>query len=84
MFKQFEEVQLNLDSLDEILFGEPVRLRKGQHGVVLDVLRKPGLPLGYNVEFFDNAGETVAVTTLGEKDLAPIDDIAINSNQEVA
>jgi hypothetical protein len=47
-------------------------------------MRLPGLPIGYNVEFFDDAGETIAVATLEEKDLAPLPGRLQESNQEVA
>ena len=84
MFKQYQQVQLKCASLKEVLFDEPVELTKGQHGVVLDVLKLPGLPIGYNVEFFDAKGQTVAVTTLEEKDLAPATVALQNTGQEVA
>jgi hypothetical protein len=71
MFKQYQAVQLNCDSLKQEFWGEAVELKKGQRGIVLDVLKIPNLPIGYNVEFFDKTGETIAVTTLKEKDLAP-------------
>ena len=32
----------------------------------------PNIPIGYNVEFFDKTGETIAVTTLEEEDLSPV------------
>lgn len=44
----------------------------------------PNLPIGYNVEFFDEAGDTVAVATLEEKDLMPLADVLKDGCQEVA
>ena len=72
MFKQYQDVQLKCDSLKEIFFDGPVELKKGQRGIIMDVLIMPNLPVGYNVEFFDESDETIAVATLEEKDLAPL------------
>lgn len=72
LFKQYQAVQLKCKSLKEIFDDEPVELKKGQRGIVLDVLLVPNVPIGYAVEFFDKTGETIAVTSLAEKDLAPV------------
>jgi hypothetical protein len=39
-------------------------LRAGDVGTVVDRLEAPGIGLGYNVEFFDMTGQTVAVVTV--------------------
>ena len=71
MFKRYQQVQLKCKSFKDIFDDETVELKKGQRGIILDVLSMPNLPIGYNVEFFDKTGDTVAVTTLEEKDLSP-------------
>jgi hypothetical protein len=74
MFKQYQQVQLKLKTFKDTFFGKLVELKEGQRGIVMDVLVMPDLPIGYNVEFFDNSGKTIAVSTLEEKNLAPIAD----------
>ncbi len=71
LFKQFQTVQLKCKSLKEMFEDELVELKEGQRGVVLDVLLVPNVPIGYNVEFFDETGETIAISSLEEKYLAP-------------
>jgi hypothetical protein len=72
MYKQYQAVQLKCKSLKEMFDDEPVELKKGQRGIILDVLLIPNVQVGYAVEFFDETGETVAVTHIAEKDLAPV------------
>jgi len=40
--------------------------------MIMEVYNRPGFPTGYDVEFFDEAGETVAVTIVQEGDIAPL------------
>ncbi len=72
MFKQYQEVILIRDSLQDTFFGEPVNLQQGQRGRIMEVYNRRGLPTGYDVEFFDEAGETIAVTIVQEGDIAPL------------
>ena len=72
-FKQYQEVMLNKDSLQDEFFGEPVELQRGQRGVVMEIYEKPGIPVGYDVEFFDENGESIALVTLHENDLLPLE-----------
>jgi hypothetical protein len=73
MFKEYQEVQLNMDRLvDNELYDTPVILRRGQRGIIVLVHDIPGLPIGYSVEFFDENGDTLAVPALEEKYLTPI------------
>lgn len=84
MFNQYQQVQLNKESLVETLRGKTVELRKGQKGVIVEVHELPGVPIGYSVEFFDANGGTVAVTTLEEKDIKPIARRSQKTGREVA
>jgi hypothetical protein len=72
-FKQYQEVTLNLDSLQDEFFGEPVELRRGQRGTIMEIYEQAGIPTGYDVEFFDEEGESVALVTLRESDLLPFE-----------
>jgi Domain of unknown function (DUF4926) len=72
MLKQYQEVQLKKERLVEKLLDETIILHKGQEGIVVEVHNLPGLPIGYTVEFFNDKGEGVAVSTLEEKYLIPI------------
>jgi len=72
MFKQYQQVILIRDSLQDTFFGEPVALRQGQRGMIMEVYNRPGFPTGYDVEFFDEAGETIAVTLVQEGDIASL------------
>jgi hypothetical protein len=72
MFKQYQEVVLVRDFLQDTFFGKPVDLRQGQQGVIMEVYNHLGLPTGYDVEFFDEDGETISVTTVQEGDIAPL------------
>jgi hypothetical protein len=61
--KPFEQAILTVDI--------PVEgLRAGDVGTIVDELVVPGVPeTGYNVEFFDMTGQTVAVVTLPASNL---------------
>lgn len=72
MFVQYQEVRLKLDSFKGEFFDEQVELKKGQPGMVMDVLVRNDLPTGYTVEFFDENGETVTVVTMEESALEPV------------
>jgi hypothetical protein len=72
MFKQYQEVVLVRESLQDTFFGTPVDLRRGQQGVIVEVYNRLGCPTGYDVEFFDADGETIAVTTVQEGDIAAV------------
>ena len=72
MFEQYQKVVLVRDSLQDTFFGEPVDLRRGKEGVIMEVYNRPGFPTGYEVEFFDEDGETIAVTTVHEGDIAAV------------
>lgn len=71
MLKQYQEVRLNKDRLVEKLLDKTIVLHKGQEGIVVEVHKVPGLPIGYTVEFFNDKGEGIAVSTLEEKYLTP-------------
>lgn len=47
------------------------RVGRGDVGAVVMVYDMPGLPLGLEVEFFDEDGETLAVLTLDADDVRP-------------
>jgi len=74
-FKMYQEVVLVRKSLDDELFGEPVTVRKGQKGVIVLIYITAGVPyVGYEVEFFDEQDETIAVSTVKEEDIAALPD----------
>jgi hypothetical protein len=84
MLEQFQRVKLIRKDLVETLRGETVKLTKGQAGVIVEIHQIAGLPVGYSVEFFDDDGETVAISTLEEKDLEPVEVRLQNKSQDVA
>ena len=58
---------------DVLCESRSVKIKKGQQGVVLLICRVPDVPsVGYAVEFFDNKGNSIAVSTVNEEDLAPL------------
>ncbi len=70
-FKMYQEVVLVRGAVYDDLFGGPVKIRKGQEGVVVLINITAGVSyVGYEVEFFDSKGETIAVSTVKETDLA--------------
>ena len=71
MFKQFEEVELTHEMLSDDFIDETVPLKEGQKGVVLEIYSRPGVPNGYDVEFFDDDHNTVAVMIVEAKDIRP-------------
>ncbi len=69
----YQRVVLVRESLKDKLFGEPVTVRKGQKGVIVMVYVTKDVPyVGYEVEFFDEHHETIAVSTVKEEDIAPL------------
>lgn len=47
-------------------------LLAGAKGTVLLIYEEPHLPIGYEVEFLDETGNTLAVVTLNGKDIEKI------------
>jgi hypothetical protein len=72
MLKQYQEVRLNKERLVEKLLDKTIVLCRGQEGIIVEVHKIPGLPIGYTVEFFNEKGDGFAVSTLEEKYLTPI------------
>jgi hypothetical protein len=74
LFKMYQRVILLCESVKDD-FGEPVRVKKGQKGVIVLICRAPDVPsIGYFVEFFDKKGETIAVSVVKEEDIAALPD----------
>jgi len=71
MFKQYQEIELTHEMLSDDLLGEVIPMKKGQHGVILEIYTRPGTPNGYDVEFFDSHHNTVAVMVVEAKDIKP-------------
>ncbi len=72
MFKQYQEVELSHDMMSDELLGDPVQLKEGQKGVIVEIHTSKGIPhKGYDVEFFDDNGNTVAVMIVKEDDIRP-------------
>jgi len=72
MFKQYQEVELSHDMMSDELLGDPVQLKEGQKGVIVEIHTSKGIPYkGYDVEFFDDSGNTVAVMIVKEDDIRP-------------
>lgn len=70
MFKQYQEVELSHDMMSDELLGDPVQLKEGQKGVIVEIHSNKGVPdKGYDVEFFDDEGNTVAVMIVKEGDI---------------
>ncbi len=75
IFKMYQPVVLVRESLKDDLFGEPVTVKKGQKGVIVLVNIAADVPyVGYEVEFFDKQGETIAVSSVKEEDIAALPD----------
>ena len=76
-FKMYQEVVLVCESVkgDLLCESESTRVRKGQEGVIVLVNVTTGVPyIGYVVEFFDKHGETIAVSSVKESDIAALPD----------
>lgn len=72
MFKQYQEVELSHDMMSDELLGDSVQLKEGQKGVIVEIHTSKGIPYkGYDVEFFDDNGNTVAVMIVKEEDIRP-------------
>jgi len=70
MLKQYQDVELVKDMMSDESLGEPVLLRKGQKGVIVEIHTNSEVPYpGYDVEFFDDSGDTVAVMIVREEDI---------------
>lgn len=70
MFNQYEEIELIHDMMSDELLGEPVQLKAGQKGIIVEIHSSTGVPYkGYDVEFFDDDGNTVAVMIVKEEDI---------------
>lgn len=74
MFKQYQPVELVKDMMSDELLGAPVQLREGQRGIIVEIHEQPGLPVGYDVEFFDEEGETLAVMIMTKDLIRPVHD----------
>lgn len=72
MFKQYQEVELTHDMMSDDLLGEIVPMHRGQRGVIVAIHKVVGVPTGYDVEFFDDDGETVAVMIVLKNDIKPL------------
>ena len=85
MFKQYQEIELVQDMMSDELLGEPVQLHLGQRGVIVDIHSGPGLPTGYDVEFFNEQGETIAVMIMTKEQIRPVKAAKTSSSaQDVA
>jgi len=74
VFKQYNEVQLVKDMMSDCTLGEPVLLKRGQRGVIVEIHNSASVQYtGYDVEFFSPSGETVAVMIVKEADICAID-----------
>lgn len=70
MLKQYQDVELTKDMMSDETLGEPVMLRKGQKGVIVEIHKTSDVPYpGYDVEFFNDDGDTVAVMIVREEDI---------------
>lgn len=70
MLKQYQDVELVKDMMSDESLGEPVLLRKGQKGVIVEIHTNSEVPYpGYDVEFFNDSGDTVAVMIVREEDI---------------
>lgn len=58
--------------LSDTTLGEAVPLKAGQRGQIMEIYSPPGIPTGYHVEFFDDAGNTVALMIVTADDIRPL------------
>lgn len=65
MIREYDVVRLKKDIPSS-------RLAAGARGTVLIVYNEPSLPRGYEVEFLDGEGGTIAVLTLQDEDIEEI------------
>ena len=72
MFRQYDSVKLKKQLLTDNCVGEPVQLYPGQRGVIVEIYRTPGHPLGYEVEFFNDKSETIGLMTVQASDIEPL------------
>jgi hypothetical protein len=76
MFKQYQPIELSHDRMSDETLGEPVPLKEGQPGVILEIYSRPDLGTAYDCEFFDENGNTVAVMIVQPEDIRPRDKAA--------
>lgn len=62
MIKEYDVVTLGRDIQEE-------NLKAGMKGKVVMIYNEPNLPTGYEIEFMDKEGNTIALITLTEKDI---------------
>lgn len=81
MFKQYQPVELVKDTMSDKTFGKPVQLREGQRGIIVEIYKQPGLPIGYEVEFFDVQGDTIALMPLTKEMIRPVQNSPLISSK---
>jgi hypothetical protein len=69
-YKQYDGVELTHELMSDGTMGEPIMMREGQRGVIVEIYTAPSL--GFHVEFFDDAGDTVAVMIVEDQNLRPL------------
>lgn len=84
MFTQYQKVELTHNMISDNTLGKRVPLRAGQKGVIVEIHESPEVPYkGYDVEFFDDAGNTAAVMIVKEQDIKPVPQ-GLSTTEEVA
>jgi hypothetical protein len=81
MFRQYQTVELVKDMMSDGFIDDPVQMHEGQRGVIVEIHRQPGLPIGYDVEFFDEEGETLALMIMTEDMIRPSNKPLISSKR---
>ena len=81
MLKQYDEVDLVNDLMSDDLIGKPILLKAGQKGQIMEIYDSPK---GFDVEFFDKSGKTVAVMIVKEKNLKFVQKGLTETSREVA
>ena len=82
MFKMYQEVIFAGESFKDTFFGKPVTVKNGQRGVIMLINKAAHVPhVGYEVEFFDETGDTVAVSSVKESEIAPCPEDSPNAKK---
>ncbi len=66
-FKQYDSVELLREMMSDGTLSSVALMRAGQKGVIVEVYSQDND--GYDVEFFDNDGNTVALMIMKEGDI---------------
>ncbi len=69
-FSQYQHVRSKRE-IHGVFAGKKVIIKPGTQGEITEIHQRADLPTGYDVEFFDEAGNTISQTIVYESDIEP-------------